>query len=86
MDEEAAKRILEAYFIASSINIEDDSDSGNIVDALYFIGRGLREIAVQIKYLGLADAGTPMGAIEVLASKVGEVADAIYSTKGGEDG
>lgn len=83
MDKEAVMEILEGFFITSSVsNIEDDRESGNIVDALYLIGRGLHEIAVQIKHLGLADAGTPMGAIEVLASKVGEVADALYSTKG----
>jgi len=83
MDEETVKGILEEFFLTSlTSNTDDDDESGNIVDALYFIGRGLHEIAVQIKHLGLADAGTPMGAIEVLSSKVGEVADALYSIKG----
>ena len=38
----------------------------NVVDGLFVIAQGLQGIAVSIKYLGNADAATPLGALEAL--------------------
>jgi hypothetical protein len=53
------------------------------IDAFYAIAYALLEVAAaqretarEINHLGVADAATPMGAIEVLADQVRRIADA----------
>lgn len=46
-------------------------------DGQYAIARALLDVATQLKYLGVGDAATTMGAIEFLAKEVGEGCAAI---------
>ena len=41
-------------------------------DGQYAIARALLDVAIQLKYLGVGNAATQMGAIEVLAMEVKE--------------
>ena len=59
----------------------DRRTQANVVDALFAIAEGLKDVAYALKYLGNGDAATSMGAIEALSVQIREgfsaVADAI---------
>lgn len=62
------------------------SDSGYAIAlALFELADAQRTIGVHLKYLGVGDAATTMGAIEYLATHLGEkvdrIADAIIETQ-----
>lgn len=73
----------------------DASPDANIARALFYIGRGVADLAYQVKYLGNGSAASQMGALEHLAMQVkegaegvamalNEVGSAIRETAGGE--
>lgn len=45
-------------------------EPANIVDGLFAIARGLDRVATAIERLGVNDAATPMGAIELVAKEI----------------
>lgn len=51
---------------------EHDSnlEAANVVDGLFAIARALNDVAKALRELGVNDAATPMGAIEMLAKEV----------------
>lgn len=71
------------------------SHEANVARALFYIGRGVADLAYQVKYLGNGSAASQMGAIEHLAMQIKdgaegmamalhEVGDAIRETSGDE--
>lgn len=55
----------------------DASPEANIARALFYIGRGVADLAYQVKYLGNGSAASQMGAIEHLAAQVKEGAEGV---------
>ena len=55
-------------------------------DGAYAIARALLDVATQLKYLGVGNAATQMGAIELLAMEVkegtGRIAEAVVMALG----
>lgn len=50
--------------VATLFSIETaDGKAANVVDALFAIARAIESLAVYVKYLGVGDAATTMGAI-----------------------
>jgi hypothetical protein len=47
---------------------------------LLYVAETIHELAISIKKLGLSDASTPMGAIEVLSSEIKEGAERLASS------
>ncbi len=54
-------------FKSDAFYSEIDGDAVNVVDGLFAIAASLAGVAQAIYKLGLADASTPMGAIESLS-------------------
>ena len=54
----------------SGVEENKDHGSANVVDGLYAIASSLDSVASALRYLGNADAATPMGAIEALGLEV----------------
>lgn len=90
MTQEEREDIIEAFqsamkgsFVSNkseTINQMDDSpEDVNITDGLFAIARSLDKIGRGIERLGLADAFTSKGAIEVLAEEVKGVKEALES-------
>jgi hypothetical protein len=70
--------------LISSNETTDGKQPANMVDGLFAIARAIESLAVHVKYLGVGDAATTMGAIEYLAttveggsSRIADVGDAI---------
>jgi hypothetical protein len=60
------------------IELKARSDSGYaIAYALLRVADGQQSVAAALRMLGLADAATPMGAVEYLATEVHNVASAL---------
>jgi hypothetical protein len=56
---------------------EDRGEEVNIVDALFAIAGAIQDLAASVNRLGLNDAATPMGAVEMLAEEVKGLAAAV---------
>lgn len=63
--------------LQSPNEVDSNLEAANVVDALYVIGRGIHRLATAVETLGVNDAATSMGAIEVLAKEVRAVAEAL---------
>lgn len=50
-------------------------EAANVVDGLFAIARALNDVAKSLRELGVNDAATPMGAVEMLAKEVKDGAD-----------
>lgn len=61
---------------------DSNGEEANIVDAIFAMSRSLREIAHSIDRLGLNNADTKLGAIEVLSKEIREMG--IYVKQSGE--
>lgn len=68
---------LIANSLHSSQETGGDGRSANIVDALFFIGRNIGQLAQAIERLGVNGASTPMGAIEALGLEIKKLAGAL---------
>lgn len=89
MTEKKRNEIADALWGALTSPNECDSnlESANIVDGLFAIARALQGVASALHKLGLADAATPRGAMEVLSGEIKLAADAIASAiESGKDG
>jgi hypothetical protein len=54
-----------------------NGEDANVVDGLFAIARSLDKVASALRMLGTNDAATSMGAIEVLAVRLGDPLDRI---------
>jgi hypothetical protein len=70
--EDGKMKDLQKYFES-----EHGDECVNIVDGLFAIAEGLNQISKAIHKLGLANADTPMGAIELLSSEISKVASSM---------
>ncbi len=61
--------MLERAFVSPNKS-DRNGEEANMVDGLFAISRSLKEVAKSIDRLGLNDANTQMGAIELLAKEV----------------
>ena len=57
----------------SSDEVNDDNIPANVADGLFEIARGLHAVAASVNRLGVNDADTNMGAIELLALEVSKL-------------
>jgi hypothetical protein len=64
-DDEVAAALL--HVLKSPNEADSNGETANVVDGLFAIARSISSIALQLKYLGVGDAATTMGAIEFLA-------------------
>lgn len=54
-----------------SVNESDRNlEPANVVDGLFAIARGLHAVAQSIEKLGISDASTPFGAVELLSMEI----------------
>jgi hypothetical protein len=58
------------YCLTSPNEVDRNFETANIVDGLFAIARANEKIARAIERLGVNDAATPMGAIELLAGEI----------------
>jgi hypothetical protein len=71
MNDQTSKIASALYGVLESPNESDrNMEAANVVDGLFAIARALDSVAQSITSLGLAEAMTPMGAIELLAKEV----------------
>jgi hypothetical protein len=68
MADDVAKAIK--YALVSPNELDSNGEPANVVDALYVIGRGIHRLATAVEKLGLNEANTSMGAVELLAKEV----------------
>lgn len=68
-------------YLISDVEKDAEGNFANVVDGLFAIARALDGLSLAIHRLGTADAGTRMGAIEVLSMEIKDgftrLADAI---------
>lgn len=75
-DAATADAILEVGMSTCEV-AQDHMSAANVVDGLYAISRSIRELASSLDRLGVNNADTPMGALELLSLEVRNGATAI---------
>lgn len=63
--------------LISPNEMDRNMESANVVDGLFAIARAIDRLATAVHKLGLADASTPMGAIESHGIVIKEAAERI---------
>ena len=65
MGEEGAGALRDCF-----IALNDNLEEANVVDGLLAIAGAMNRVGAAIEHLGLANAGTPMGAMEVMSMEI----------------